>query len=261
MFVTQEVWNSNFFNDLVDYIEPSFSKDELNRILLHVKSKSPTTYEKLETLIDRFEFVGHLDLVKQQVKHEDFIFRGKEIVGIDWDIDALRLYLALTCIDILASNFEPFDKWLLNNCQDFDSSKNFRSYINEKSKQYRHSFQLSSNFSRAFLNSSKPLRKNISKNVAVKKGGHSENNIESIVSYFYRIRNKYTHEGRRFHSSTISLTRKQIIGPRDKEVLEIKPNFDLVETILLIAKEQANRTIMEYAEQLNSADAKNRAAD
>lgn len=254
--IKQEVWNPNFFKDLVDYLKPAFSENDLKNVLNFIRDKSPTTYEKLETLIDRFEFVGHLEIVKNQARQEEFMFQGEEIKGIDWDIDALRLYLSLTCIDILASNFEPFDEWLIEKCHDFDSSKDLKSYLTGKSKEYKESFQLSSNFSRAFLNSSEPLRSKICSNVKVCKGKESYNSLERIARYLYRIRNKYTHEGRRFHAKPIMLLRFQDIGPRDEEFLEIKPGFDLVNSILLVAKDQANRVISKYAEQSNSAYAK-----
>lgn len=259
--ITQKVWNPNFFDDLIVYIKPDVSKTDLVNILKAINDISPTTYEKLETLVDRIEFVKHLKIVKKHAKNEKFIFQGEEINGINWDIDALRLYLSLTCIDILASNFEPFDKWLLKNCDDFESCMNLNSYIKEKSELYRESFQLSSSFSRTFMNASKSVRSDISKNVTLIKGEQPDNSLESIVSYFYRIRNKYTHEGRRFHSSLIPVDRNQNIGPRDEDQLEIKADFDLINVILLVAKEQANRIICSYAEQLNSADAKIRAAD
>lgn len=247
--IKQNVWNPNFKDDMIRYLSPALSKDDLDSVLKHIKNTTPTTFEKLETLIDRIEFICHLTLVKAQAKSKKYYFQGEEIIGINWDIDALQLYLALTCIDIFATNFEQFDKWLSKNCADFDPSENFKEYIEQKSDEYRTSFQLSSNFSLAFSKASKELQKTICENIAVKQGDKSKRDIETIASYFYRIRNKYTHEGRRFHSSSIPIKRAQAIGPRDKDLLEIEPSFDLTETILLVAKEQANRIIKVYAEQ------------
>jgi hypothetical protein len=159
------------------------------------------------------------------------------------------LYLALTCIDIFATNFEPFDKWLIKNCGDFNTSQNIKSYIESKANDYRKSFQLSSNFSRAFINASEELRDTICTGLSVQQDEQSRNDLESIVSFLYRIRNKYTHEGRRFHASIIPVGRRQGIGPRDPEVLIIEEGFNLADTILSVAKEQANRIIMKYADR------------
>ncbi len=249
--VTQIVWNPNFLEDLVNFINPNYTENELKDVLKHIFNTSPTTYEKLQTLVDRIEFIDHLDLVKKKAKAEKYIFLGKEVKGIDWDIDALRLYLALTCVDILATNFEPFDKWFMKNCKDYDAPSDIQNYIKLKSEEYRSSFQSSSNFSRAFKNASSKVRDRICSNVAVIQGKKTKKELENIISYLYRIRNKYTHEGRRFHASPISVHRNQNIGPRDIETLKIESGFDLTESILQIAKEQANRTLIKYAEQID----------
>jgi len=246
---TQKVWNPNFLEDLVEFLQLDFLKQDLNNLLDFINKKSPTTYEKLETLVDRIEFIFHLSVITEFVKKKKYILNNYELNGINWDIDALRLYLALTCVDILSINFEPFDKWLVKNCSDFDSGYQLSEYIKSKSDKYRNSFQLSSNFSRAFSKSSIKIREDICNNVQVINGAEATNDLGKIVSYLYRIRNKYTHEGRRFHSSPLRIDRNQNIGPRDEETLKIEAGFDLTDAILQIAKEQANREINKFAEQ------------
>ena len=80
---TQKVWNPDFFKDLISFLNPNFERNKLDNLLKFINQNSPTTYEKLQTLIDRIEFINHLSLVKTQAKAENYIFQGKAIFFID----------------------------------------------------------------------------------------------------------------------------------------------------------------------------------
>lgn len=241
-----KVYNPNFIEDLEKYLNTGLDANQLEDKLTNIREKSPTTYEKIETLVDRIEFIEHLSILKNNAKNSKYILDGHEVIGIDNDIESLRLYLSLTCIDILSSNFETFDKWLIKNCDDYDTTNiiSFKEYIKNKSEDYQAEFKLSSNFSKAFHNASTELNDKLLENLKV--NGSKNSDLGTIVQYFYRIRNKYTHEGRRFHvrESSNNLNQNQTIGPRDKDSLSIKNGFDLVESLLLVAKEQAQRIIL-----------------
>jgi len=72
-------------------------------------------------MINQLEFIEHLTHIKEVAIKNKYAFNGYEVFGIDNDIDALNIYLTLTCIDMFSSiKHEPFEKWLLNNCKDFE---------------------------------------------------------------------------------------------------------------------------------------------
>ena len=247
--VTQKVWNPDFVQDLIRFVNLSMTQQDAEMALDFIKEKTPTTYEKLQTLVDRIEFIEHLNIIKTEAKRQNFQFGKFEVRGIDWDIDALRIYLSLSCVDILSSNFEPFDAWILDNCADFEAGQEIKDYLARKSAEYREDFQLSSNFVKAFTRASDDLKNQICREVAVVKGEEQSSGIERIATYLYRVRNKYTHEGRRFFTEPIPCVRIQAIGLRDEEHLHIKTGFNIVAAVLQVAIEQAARTLERYAEQ------------
>ena len=102
VMIRQTVQNPNFIDDLAKYLSLGISKDRLIAVLENISKSQITLREKLETLVDRIEFIEHLKLVKEVAQKNRYLLNNREVVGIDWDIDALRLYLALTCIDILS---------------------------------------------------------------------------------------------------------------------------------------------------------------
>jgi len=245
-YAIQKIWNPDFIKDLRKYLCLSVSQDSLEKVLLVMQKHSPTTYEKFLTLIDRIEFIGHLDLVKKEAIENKYVFSGCEVKGINLDIDSLRLYLSLTCVDILSTNFQPFDKWVVNNCEDFDAQEDIKTFLEKKSMAYREKFQISSNFVKAFKLASNDLQASICSGISIKKGIKSSSEIGQIASYLYRIRNKYTHEGRRFCWHPIKFIRRQTIGPRDSEEMEIQSNYNIVNDILQIAMQQAIRVFENY---------------
>jgi len=216
--VTQFVWNPNFLSDVINILDLNIDENGIKQHLDQIKENKVTYYEKLRTLIDRIEFIKHLKIVSDEAEKNNFRFSGEEVVGIHWDIHALRLYLSLTCIDILSSNFETFDKWIIDNCQDVNSYQDIKKYIKKKADEYATIFRISSSFAKAFHNSSDMLKARITDNISViDSSGIKHNDLATIICYFYRIRNKYTHEGRRFHQMPIPLNREQSIGKRDNK--------------------------------------------
>ena len=244
--VSQRVSNPNFIEDLMRMLSLS-NKDSVEECLGIIKDASVTTYEKLITLVDRIEFIEHLNIVKKHCQDNYYTLSDKKVIGIKEDIEPLQIYLALTCIDILSSNFERFDKWLIKNMDDVGEEPDIVTYVKTKGEEYDQQFRLSSNFVKAFLNCSEKLKRVICQNIIVmKRNGESSNDISDIAAYLYRIRNKYTHEGRRFFASPMEFSRQQSIGPRDEDSLILSPGFDLLRCIVIISIEQANRKMNSY---------------
>lgn len=203
------------------------------------------------------EFIYHLGYVKNEAINNKYVFDGKEVKGIDNDIDALRLYLTLTCIDIFASTqvYKTFDQWLLLNCDDFLSDMGIKEYITKKAAEYNNSYGISSNFEKAFINSSEELKTNLMSNLTVHETDKKTNDLQSIIRFLKSVRNKYTHEGKRvyYFSSSAAAISAVVIGVRLKEVngektienrsskLVINSGFDLISVLKEVAIEQCKR--------------------
>jgi hypothetical protein len=100
----------------------------------------------------------HLQIVKIEAIKNNFNYPQGEVRGIHYDIDALRLYLALTCVDILSSNFKTFSEYIQSNCDDYCGSEPIKTYLTRKTDDYHKEFQISANFVKAFRKASeKPL--------------------------------------------------------------------------------------------------------
>ena len=223
MKIEQIVENPQFLTDIKDFFELTISTDEINRTITNKVAQNPLTTEeqnagvlgldlKLNTFIDRIEFIKHLKVLVENAKNQDFIIEGQEVVGVDWDISALRLYLSLTCIDI------------------FYNATNHKEH-----------------FENVFNHISKVLNIELEKNLRIIENGIETKNKKGFAEYFYTIRNSYTHAGVRFHSDGTSiypLSQKFVVGTaRNKNVkeLQIEKKFNLIDFILKVAIENAKR--------------------
>lgn len=99
------VYNPNLVSDIRGYLGLKLSEDEVNRKFRELIDEGQIgTYERLIVLTDRIELIKHLEIVSQHIAGLGFEFeiagQEMEVKGFDRDIEALRLYLALTCVDI-----------------------------------------------------------------------------------------------------------------------------------------------------------------
>ncbi len=238
------VIDAGFVENCFKYLSLSFDEQEFKAKLQEIKEKSPTKEERLRTLVDRIEFIFHLKVLREHAHENKFVLAGQEVRGVDFDINALRLYLALTCVDIF-SRFVPFGDWLVHNCNDKTKKESIDEFIRRKRDEYTEELGTTSSFIKAFSESSNRTRKSLESNLMVETiTGTKTNNIVEIARYLIKIRNKYTHEGRRFHlGSSVPFTQVQLLGPRDEKCLHIKSGFDLVAAILEVAIARARKVL------------------
>lgn len=223
MTTKQIVFNPNFHKDVNEIFNLSLSSNEINKIVKNATANSPLTTDekkagvlsldkKLKTFIDRVEFIKHLKILSDNAKKQNFLIDQHEVVGVDWDINALRLYLSLTCIDIF------FDA---NNHKD--------------------------HFEIVFNNISQPLETLLLNNLKIIENGNELLNRTEFSLFFYNIRNSYTHAGIRFHSdgtSMFTLNQDFVVGNaknKTTKALQIKKGFDLIEFILNVSIENAKK--------------------
>ena len=240
MSLRKIVYNPDLLQDTISILNLEMSLDDLRVKLDELREQKPTSVEKLSTLIDRIEFIYHLSVVSQHVEHHAFCFDEVEVVGVDHDIAALRLYLSLTCVDIFAVNFEPFQMWIVARSSDKSRNEGLQDFLVRKAEEYESKFLLGPSFISAFTEAPVEVVDRLQGSLGVKTHKGVRRDIEAIARFLYRIRNKYTHEGRRFHHvAQIPVAQIQMIGPRDEESLVVAPGFDLIESILEVAEEQA----------------------
>ena len=196
--LTRIPFNPNLIDDLrklfcVD-IEPKDLEDELVKLF----SYKPVGYEKLANFVDRIELVEHLEDISDYLESIGNSFDNKEVNGIQADFYALRMYLVLSCIDIFATmQYKRFDEWILNNTDDYDKQSDIKDYLKRKICEYKADYGISSNFKKAIRNSTSRVRLETNITVMDANGNTYNRDIDKICESLVRIRNKYTHEGRR----------------------------------------------------------------
>jgi hypothetical protein len=221
MKIQQQVNNPDFLTDIKDFFNLAITTDEINKIITNKVSQNPLSTKeidagvlpldkRLETFIDRIEFIKHLEILSNYAKKKNFIVDCHEVKGVNYDISALRLYFALTCIDIFC---------------DIDTHKEY--------------------FESVFKAISSDLKKELNNNLKIIEDGNTGTyDIVDFSEFFYNIRNWYTHSGLRFHSDGTKyfrLTQKFIVGTKKRKKikeLQIEYQFDLTNFILNVAKEK-----------------------
>jgi len=214
------VFNPNFLRDTFDYmglhckIEEHIDRIDKQYPLNKTQKKAGvlTLKEKLNAFIDRVEFIRHCDLFSKHAIANNFVVMGQEVRGVHWDLSALRLYLALTCIDI------------------------FRNIDNQ-----------SDYFQTVFTQMPDDLKKYTKLNLKLIMPDGKAGDPKAMGLFFYNIRNNYTHAGKRFHvvrSATAVQSQESLSGTKNKKeqyVLFVNKNCDLVDYVLRIAIVEAKR--------------------
>jgi hypothetical protein len=238
------VWDPDFVANSLNYLGLVLNEQEFRSKVQAIRNRAPTQEERLRTLVDRIEFISHLGIVRDYARGKGFILAGQEVRGIQFDIDSLRIYLALTCVDIF-SRFVPFDEWLMSHCNAAQEGESFSELIQRKRDEYKKEFGTTSSFVRAFSECPEQTLRRLENNLTVlTNSGEESSNIVEIARYLSKVRNKYTHEGRRFHlSSSVPFDQVQLLGPRDETRLFIQQGFDLVDAILEVATARARKVL------------------
>jgi hypothetical protein len=217
-----KVTNPNFGRDLVGFLNLKATPEAAVKHVREYDKQHPLSAgdiaageaafgERLTTYIDRREFIEHLRVIAEYVKANQFKLAGKELVGVHWDIAALRLYLSITLIDI------------------FHTSEDHK----------RH-------YEKVFAASPADVKKALTSGLSIINGSATSNNLRDIADYFYNIRNYYTHAGRRFHvleGMSVPQLQPFIVGSakhKSLKTLRIAPRVNVVDLIIQVANSMVN---------------------
>lgn len=249
MRIQKKVSNPNLLIDINKYLGLDLNQEDLDT-LGKVKS---TALNNLTNLVDRMEFIDHLNTLRMHVQDMGFEINSQEVVGCDDDIRALRVYLALTCIDLFSSS-QPFTDWLVENVNDFyknGDAPDFGIYLQEKIKVYERSKSVGFSFRNVIIDASKETQKDLVEHLTVYEGNKScSSDIEDIASFLYQIRNAYTHNGFRVNFderlSQLPIEQRVQIKETSPKYMVVASGVDLVGLILNVVKGQAVRDVYHY---------------
>jgi len=242
------VWNPKFETiETARLLNLKLTGDAFLLYIKKLKQENKCYYEKLEVLVDRIEFIKHLQTIQQELFDILYDPDDTNISGND-EINALRLYLALTCIDLFAGlNWKKFTDWIIDSdSKDSDTIKppnEIVDSIKSKIKDYIDKYGTGNNFREALSRSD--MKTIFEANLEIVDLEKSPPNFitdrKSIVSALYsRVRNGFTHHGKRFFfKSDVSHKQVQHYGGNSPRYFQAMPNVDLVEIIVEIAKQNA----------------------
>lgn len=234
------------------------------------KSKDKDITNSIVFITERLDFICHLNAFRNyainnserkilidgegvvQLKYK-FFMDNHDYSGVQYDIEALVLYLILSCIDAIQSQPDYLSafEWLSGKTSRYENQPKdkIKGLLMEDKAQYDDLYGLSKNFRKAFTDDiSDKLKKQIIENLIVAKfEGESVNKnsflawnsndenakIKKVANYLYNLRSKYTHKNIR------NFIPKRPFGVRllEGEYLLCKNGFDLDTCLIEILKE------------------------
>ncbi|NVO09933.1 MAG: hypothetical protein HXX16_08240 [Bacteroidales bacterium] len=234
MFGPRLIRTLDLEKDIYQFYCSDLTRDKFQDVL---KLVEPDNMKKLQKITERMEFVHHLLAIREiLITHKTSEFKffeepqaligitkidhirlfDKNFDGVDYDIEALVLYLLLTCIDTIAGQdeYKSFSEWIQSNWENFKSEKIDNTWIKRKEDEHKAIFGVGKNFKNLISNEiSEELKIRAINNFAVTKLDNGKVNQESWTSWelassdekikkiaknlFEQIRNKYTHSNYR----------------------------------------------------------------
>lgn len=247
IIIRKFAYNPNIVTDIQKILKTTKSVEEIISVL---DGLEPKQYNQLSVFLDRIEFINHLKLIECYFEENQYMLNGNEFNGIDNDLKSLKIYLSLTCIDILSNRYQSFEEWILKNCNDYNpnSSLELKQYIKNKADEYHASNGISQQFFQKFTNLDEAHKTEIINNVCLVDGKRNNDDMTAIAKFLFKVRNNYTHNGIRVcfpnninTSYEISMNefinhKKEIIKlSKNNERLRVKAGFDLPSAIIDIA--------------------------
>lgn len=261
--VPSEVQTPNIEDDIQQYLG--------NEILEKWKASSDADTKKTIVFItERLDFISHLNAFsKYAIKNStrkpllksngelwltyNFEMDGHDFSGVQFDIEALVLYLLLTCIDAIQiqSKYHSAFEWLQNNVEEYEhqTKEQVVELLKRDQARYDELHGLSKNFRLAFTDGiSEILRTRIVENLIVAKFVNNGINKESFATWeskdvtakirkiansLYHLRSKYTHNNIR----SFMPQRPLGVGTLNGEFLLCKKGFSLEEMLMRVIKE------------------------
>ncbi len=234
MFGPTQIRTPNIDNDITAFFSLELGVKETKRI---INSLPGGLKNKLYKITERFEFIEHLLIFRKElIKNKKFkieFFKEPNVLlgiskvdsikmfntkfdGVDYDIEALVLYLLLTCVDTLAGQdeYKKFSEWLEIKKVSFSEEIIDLNWIKAKEKEHKEMFGIGRNFKNLLTDGiSNQLKKRMIENFAVTKLDNGGVNKDSWKAWelandneklkkiaktlFEQIRNKYTHTSHR----------------------------------------------------------------
>lgn len=247
--------------DIKKFLFPEMSDNDINTIMQSNESK-------IKALAERLEFIDMLRIIQEEVKNKTAATRsingniitetyqcewlGADFSGGHKDIESLRIYLLLTCIDTIMgqdgyiSAFEWIDEQVKK-----DPGIQINDILN-KQEVYNSTYGLGRRFKEAFL---KHLDNELQKEwidsfslVAINEGGcenrtsksaweekKDHEKMKKISDTLYSIRSQYTHTSKRSFEQSL-LCEKSLNKPKFSAVRPLCLIQLLEESIKSIAK-------------------------
>jgi hypothetical protein len=214
--IRKVVSNPDFEKDAVRLLRlENMSVEEFTSLVGRARQGMEHEVDQVQVLVDRIEFIEHLKTVSRHVAGQGFVINGIELNGFDEDVAALRLYLALTCVDILTPSSKP---------------------VGER---FKEAFQKSSNGTKAALQ--------MKLFVEINRQHHHD--IDNIADCLYAIRNAYTHDGVRFpweDAVGVGQIQQTRDGKGAVKTLCASEPCDLVAAILDVAVDNAHAVVQSW---------------
>lgn len=235
-------------SDIKKYLFPEVSSSFDDTIF---PSLEKPVIKKLILISERLEFVQNLKTLEDDIsnKHsnktstkiqngikictETFscTYLGNDFSGVQFDIDAIRIYLLITCLDTIAGQSEYIDPFvfILSDMQNDNSNSLTQEKLESLGSLYKESFSLSKNFKKQFINNLHDNLKNkwienfcVSATVGSCDGKNhigefnkesyaswydknTNEKISSIASALYDMRSQFTHTSLRNISPNLDI--------------------------------------------------------
>lgn len=261
--VPSEVETPNIEDDVQQYLGVE--------ILEKWKASSDVDAKKTIVFIaERLDFVSHLNAfgeyaIKNSTKQPlskdngelwiiyNFEMDGHDFSGVQFDIEALVLYLLLTCVDAIQTQPKYYSsfEWLLKKVEEYEHQTKDQIFelLKKDQAEYDELYGLSRNFRLAFTDGiSDALKTEFTENLLVAKFDNNGINKESfaawkskdvnqkirkIANYLYHLRSKYTHNNIRSFMPQEPLGKRYLVG----EFLLCKAGFSLEEMLKRVITE------------------------
>ena len=252
-YTFHNITNPNPIDDIITYIFPGISFAFKHHEFLFSGS---VIQHKLFLLAERLEFIHNLKILQKDIanSHKNEIIQqnnsdgsilceerfkctylGEDFAGVHINIDALRVYLLITCIDTIASqptNINPFE-FITNYAKGNSLNEISLEDLGKLKDTYDESFALSKNFKKQFIEKlHSELQKKwvenfcvcttrgyaVGKSIKDSKPGHidkeslaawskkeSTQKMKAISSTLYSMRSQFTHASIRHISPSLDV--------------------------------------------------------
>lgn len=275
MFGPKSISTPNFYGDFETLILNGIKRIDFD--FKEVLDNNSELKDKMCFICERFEFINMLEHLEYYFKErktikemkpkridstsinieciENISFDDCDFTGIDYDIEALVIYLLFTCIDTIngKESFIKYEDWIVKHidlfCSDEMPKEEIIKLIKKSKNEYYEDYGVRRKFKKAFISDiSEELRSKIISNFALLKivKGHidpdstqkwemytDKQKIKQLAEHFFSIRNGYTHSSTRTFIPNTPI--KYCANTKEVVLIQLnKSEVDLVEILIEI---------------------------